>query len=105
MFENDAAAGRRVSWRTGERTAIAELDLGRSARVAIARLEEDITKGQMVAGYTLSGWDGGSWRVLSKGATIGYARLDRFDPAALIKVRLTIEDAVSPPEPVRIKLF
>ena len=106
MFENDVAAGRRVGWqRTGQRTAIAELDLGRSATVAVARLEEDITKGQMVASYTLSGSDGSSWRVLSKGTTIGYARLDRFDPAALIKVRLAIEDAVSPPEPVRIKLF
>ena len=96
----------RVAWqRTGERTAVAELDLGRNATVAIARLEEDITRGQTIARYTLSGSDGGDWRMLSKGATIGYARLDRFEPTPLRRVRVTIEDAVAPPEPLRIKLF
>ena len=106
MFEIDLAAGSQVRWqRTGDRTAVAELDIGRSASVSIARLEEDITKGQMVASYTLSGFDGGEWRTLSKGTTIGYARLDRFEPATLRRVRLTIEDAAAPPEPISIKLF
>ena len=106
MFATDLAAGSQVRWqRTGGRTAIAELDLGRSAAISIARLEEDIAKGQMVASYTLSGSDGGEWRTLSKGATIGYARLDRFEPATLRRVRLTIEDGAAPPEPISIKLF
>jgi alpha-L-fucosidase len=106
MFETDLAAGARVSWqRTGARTAIAELDLGRTTSVTIARLEEDITKGQMVAGYTLSGSDGGEWRTLSKGTTIGYARLDRLEPAPLRRVRVTIDDAVASPEPIGIKLY
>jgi alpha-L-fucosidase len=106
MFETDLAAGARVSWqRTGERAAIAEIDLGRLATVAIARLEEDITKGQMIAAYTLTGSDGGEWRTLAKGTTIGYARLDRFEPVSLRRVRVSIDDAVAPPVPVRIKLF
>ena len=106
MFAADLAAGSQVRWRrTGDRTAIAELDLDRSAPVSIARLEEDIMKGQMVASYTLSGSDGGEWRTLSKGATIGYARLDRFEPATLRRVRVSIDDAAAPPEPISIKLF
>jgi len=106
MFETNLAAGVRVSWqRTGERTAIAELDLGRLATVAIARLEEDITQGQVIAAYTLEGSDGGEWRTLSKGTTIGYARLDRFAPVSLRRVRVSIDDAVASPAPMRIKLF
>jgi alpha-L-fucosidase len=106
MFGTDLAAGMPPTWRrTGERTAAAELDLGRDATVAVARLEEDVTRGQMVASYTLSGSDGASWRVLSKGRTIGYARLDRFEPTRLRRVRLTVDESVAPPEPIRIKLF
>lgn len=106
LFATDLAAGARPSWRrSGERTAVAELDLGREVTASIARLEEDITKGQAVARFTLSGFDGTSWRVLATGATIGYARLARFEPVKLRQVRLTIEDAAARPEPVAIKLF
>ena len=59
----------------------------------------------MVARYTLSGFDRGAWRVLSKGTTIGSARIDRFEPATLRRARLTIDDAIAPPEPIRISLF
>lgn len=57
------------------------------------------------ARHTFSGVDGGAWRVLSGGTTIGYARLDRFEPAAVRRVRLVIEEAVAPPEPIGIKLY
>jgi alpha-L-fucosidase len=106
MFGSDLAAGLPRTWRrTGERTAVAELDLGRGATVAVACLEEDVTKGQMVGSYTLSGSDGASWRVLSKGRTIGHARLDRFEPTTLRRVRLSVDESVARPEPIRIKLF
>jgi alpha-L-fucosidase len=106
MFTTDLAAGSQIRWqRTGERAALAELELGRSAAVSIARLEEDITKGQLVASYTLSGSDGGDWRTLSKGTTIGYARLDRLEATTVRRVRVAIEDAIAPPEPIRIKLY
>jgi alpha-L-fucosidase len=106
LFATDVAAGARATWRrTGERTAVAELDLGREVTASIARLAEDITKGQAVARFTLSGSDGTSWRVLATGATIGYARLARFEPVKLRRVRLTIEDAAARPEPLGIKLF
>jgi alpha-L-fucosidase len=106
LFASDHAFARRVKWqRTGDRTATAEVDLGKTVTASIVRLEEDITKGQMVARYSFSGVDGGAWRVLSRGTTIGYARLDRFEPAAVRRVRLVIEEAVAPPEPIGIKLY
>jgi alpha-L-fucosidase len=77
---------------------------GREATVAIADLREDIAQGQSVARYTLRGLVAGSWRVLSQGTTIGYRKLDRFQPVGVSGVRLEIEEAVGPSQPVRVAL-
>jgi alpha-L-fucosidase len=107
LFANDLAAGTRLAWhRTGERTAVGELDLGRPVTVAIARLEEPVEAGQTVARYTLQGSDGGSWRALSTGTTIGYAKLDRFSPVALRRLRVAVETvARGRAEALRIRAY
>jgi alpha-L-fucosidase len=106
LFRSDLAAGRPAAWRaTGERSAGLEIDLGRETAMGIADLREDITRGQVVARYTLEGHDGERWRALSRGTTIGYRKLDRFEPAAVRRVRLTIEKALEPPRPVRVRLY
>jgi alpha-L-fucosidase len=105
-FAEDLAARRRVAWRrTGERTAVAEVDLGRLTRAATIRLEEPIERGQAVARYTVEASGETAWRPIAAGTTIGYAKLDRFEPAVIRNVRVTIEDAVAPPEPIRIKIY
>ena len=105
-FARDLARGRPLRWRvTGERSASAELELPRSVTVGLADLREDISRGQLVAGYRLEGSDGGDWRVLARGTTIGYRKLDRFPPTMIRRVRLRIEDALAPPRPVRLALF
>jgi len=106
LFADDLAARRRVRWhRTGKRTAVAEIDLGRSITVGIADLGEDIAHGQAVARYRLEASDGGQWRTLVRGTTIGFRKLDRFDPVAARRVRLTIEEAVDTPQPVSIGIY
>jgi alpha-L-fucosidase len=105
LFARDVAAGRTPSWRvTGPRTAEAELDLGRPETVGIADLAEDVEHGQVVARYTLEGANGGEWRALSRGATIGFRKLDRFPPQTVRRVRLRVLDAVEAPRPLRIAL-
>ncbi len=106
LFAEDLGAGRQVGWRvTSERTAVAAVDLADTVRVGLARLEEDITQGQAVARDTLLGADEGNWRVLARGTTIGYARLDRFPPTRVRRVRVVVEDAVSAPAPLRITVY
>ena len=101
MFGVDLAGGKRVVWqRTGARTATADLDLGRDVQVTIVRLEEDVAKGQAVARYSLAGFERRRMARADEGATIGDARLDRFAPTVLRRIRLTIEEAVSAPEPL-----
>ncbi len=98
----------RPTWRrAGARSAVAEWSLAGTATPAVARLAEDITRGQRVARYALHGLNAatGGWNVLSHGTTIGYARLDRTAAVPVRRVRLVIEDAVAPPLPVDLDLY
>jgi alpha-L-fucosidase len=106
IFAHDLVEGQRLSWRsTGARSAVGEIDLGRATPMSIVRLEEDITKGQVVARYSVAGFDGGNWRELTRGTTIGHAKLDRFESTSVRRVRLTIEDALEAPRRVHMRLF
>ena len=106
LFADDLGAGARVTWRrTGARTAERDIGLDRTVPAEVVRIEEDIARGQAVARYAVHGSDGGPWHVLSRGSTIGYAKLDRFAPTGVRRIRLVIEDAVAAPEPVTVRLY
>ena len=107
MFAVDLAAGTRLDWqRTGELTATAVVDFGSEVTATIVRLEEDITKGQHVARYTLEAESRtGDWQELARGTTIGYTKLDRFPSVTLKRIRVTIEEALMPPERLAIKVY
>jgi len=47
----------------------------------------------------------GNWRELARGTTIGYRKLDRFEPVPVRLVRVVVEDGVATPRPLRIGLF
>ena len=98
---------RRVAVRpAGQAGAVVEWELSHSARPVIARLAEDIVRGQRVAAYRLEGSQGGQWRELTAGTTIGHAKLDRLaDGAPVRRVRLVITRSLDQPEPVSLQLF
>jgi alpha-L-fucosidase len=73
--------------------------------VAVADLREDIARGQSVARYRLEGRINGRWRELSRGTTIGYRKLDRFEPATITGARLRVEETVGSAGPLAIRLF
>ncbi|HUS21727.1 MAG TPA: alpha-L-fucosidase [Aeromicrobium sp.] len=94
-FRPPAAGGARVEW-----------ELRRPASPRIARLSEDITRGQRVASYHLEGSQGGRWQTLASGTTIGHAKLDRLvDSPVFRRLRLVIDEWIATPEPVAIQLF
>ena len=106
VFERDLARdARRTSSVFASGRAEFELDLGRAVTVAVARLEEDITRGQSVARYTLYGAVDRDWRVLSHGSTIGSTKLDLFEPVTVRRVRLAIEDAAGIPQGIAVRLY
>jgi hypothetical protein len=79
--------------------------LGVVSTVSVVRLEENISRGQIVASYRVDGaGDDGAWRGLSRGTTIGHAKLDRVHES-LRRLRVTIEDALAEPEPISVTLY
>jgi len=106
MFANDLALTARRTWRvTGPHSAELELDLGNTVPISIARLQEDITRGQSVSKYTIYGTTDDNWRALSRGTTIGYTKLDRFAPTPARRVKVVIENSLTAPEPAVLKIY
>ncbi|MGH7620397.1 MAG: alpha-L-fucosidase [Gemmatimonadaceae bacterium] len=106
IFAVDHAAKSSMTWRdTGPRTGELEVRLERPVAINLARFGEPIARGQRVARYTLEGTQGGEWRELSHGTTIGYTKLDRFPATSVSRVRLKIDDAVGPPGRVTLELY
>ena len=105
MFERDLARDAKTTWQMSGRTATLELALPRSSSVTIVRLEEDITQGQRVASYSVMGESGGVWKTLSRGTTIGHAKLDRFLPTQVGRIRVSIEEAIGVPRPLAVRVY
>jgi len=82
------------------RAILYEFEYRGGGSIGMTRLAEDISKGQVVAGYTLEGREraGSPWIRLARGATIGYAKIDRFPALALRSFRLLIHEALDSPK-------
>ena len=107
LFAHDMADGARRTWRvTGAVSGELLVELTRTSSVSIVRLEEAINRGQVVAQYRVDGaGEDGVWRELSRGTTIGYAKLDRVRGTDVRRLRVTIEDAIAEPETIGIKVY
>ena len=106
LFANDRASHAAPNWRlTGPRSGELTLSLGATLPVSVVRLAEDIGRGQRVAAYRIdAAADDGVWRELSRGTTIGHAKMDRVKGSAR-NLRITIEDAVAEPERLEVRCF
>jgi alpha-L-fucosidase len=105
-FADDVTRGLTRMWRdVGARAAQLEVTLPRAAPIAAIDLREDITQGQRVAAFTLSGRVNGAWQSLAAGSTIGYRRATRIAPVSVDALRLDITEAVEPVLEVAIAAF
>lgn len=73
------------------------------ALVETIRLAEPIEHGQAVARYRVEGMVDGQLRVLSRGTTIGYAKIDRIEPVRVSSLMVTAEESVAPVGPLVIR--
>ena len=106
LFEEDLAAQARHEWRlTSERGGELLVTVPRQRAITFARLEEDISRGQVVSRYTIYGASkGGPWRELGSGTTIGYTRLHALTARDVEQVRLVVEGVDALVAPV-MKLY
>jgi alpha-L-fucosidase len=106
LFADDLSRGRNWARQsTGERSAVAEIDLGRATTIGIVDLRENIAEGQIVSSYSVEALVGANWQTLTRGSTIGYRKLDRITPVEARRVRVHIENALERPQPLTIRLY
>lgn len=106
IFAANLAAGARTNWQPergagGEKT----VELAKAERVSIVDLSEKIEEGQRVGRYAVEGRQNGSWRELSTGTTIGYRKLDQFEPVVIDAVRVRVLDNVESPLELGVSLY
>jgi len=104
-FGHDLIANRTREANGQEATATIDIALGDPTTIAAMRLGEDIVTGQVISRYSAMGFAGGEWRGLCRGTTVGYARIDRFPPVTVTRVRVSVEDALGIPVLTTIRLF
>jgi alpha-L-fucosidase len=71
-------------------------------------MKEDLRKGQSVEAFAFDIWDGGGWKEIARGTTVGYKKLLRFASVETDKVRLRVLKArgeISVFGPERFGLF
>lgn len=97
---SNAVDGRkRTFWapQSSETESWLEVDLQQPTTFNVAMVQEHIAEGQRVSRYRIEAWDGNNWKVIARGTTIGYKKLDRFEKVTAVKVRLVIESALAEP--------
>jgi alpha-L-fucosidase len=80
------------------------LVLPRATRIDAVRLAENIVDGQTVSRYAVEGLTDAGWRPLSRGTTIGYAKIDKFEPATVTRLRMTV-DSLAPSPTVSVTWY
>jgi alpha-L-fucosidase len=106
IFRTNALGSRPVPWRPiGPRAAQAAVTFETPVTVSVTDVREPIERGQVVARYLVQGLTRGGWQPVARGTTIGYRKLDRFDPVEVSAIRVTIEDALDTPPVVAVAAY
>jgi len=109
LLRDDITSGHPPQWRhTSDRSAVCEIHFGRERTVTITDLREHIAEGQVISQYTVEGATdpaGKQWQPLARGTTIGYRKLDRFTPARVHALRVTVEAIVPNTRPIQVKAY
>ena len=101
LFGHDIATNARKT----PRASSVDIELPAPTEIRVVRLSENVARGQRVARYTVTGSNDSVERVLARGTTIGYTKIDRIEPTTVRRVRVTIDDAVDTLEPIEIRLY
>lgn len=105
--ENILDGDNKTFWTTasGITNCTLELELGDEKSFDRLLLQENIRNGQRVEAFNLEYWDGLQWHVFTKGTTIGYKRLLRFEQINTSKIRFNILSSRDCPEISELGLF
>jgi alpha-L-fucosidase len=75
----------------GSETATVEMEWKSPVSFSIAETKEFIAEGQRIEAYRIEFWEGGEWKTIVKGTTIGHRKLDRFEKVTASRIRWSFE--------------
>ena len=75
-----------------------EVDLGTARTFNVARIQENIARGERVQSYRVEAFVDGKWQTLTSGKVIGHKQLRRFPAITARQIRLVIDKASAAPE-------
>ena len=81
-------------------TSTAPLEIGSAEPRTFDRavMMEQLDSGQHVERYVVEAWDGGEWKTLVTGTTIGHRKIDIFPRTSASRVRLRILESAGAPQ-------
>ena len=82
------------------RTRRFEIDVPGGMKPSLASIREDLTNGENVRCFAISGYDGKVWRSVAHDWNIGHRRLVRFRPGPYSRFRLDVWGFAGNPDPV-----
>jgi len=82
-----------------------EVDLGERKSFDRLLLQENIRNGQRIESFSLQYLNDGKWKEFTRGTTVGYKRILRFDEVKAEKVRLIIHSSRDLPEISEMGLY
>jgi alpha-L-fucosidase len=80
-------------WATddGVGRAVLTVDFGKPTAFDHLMMQEPIQLGQRIHGFTLEQEQGGAWKAVTRGTTVGYKKIMKFAPVTATRVRVTLE--------------
>lgn len=89
----------------GLRNCLVEIDLGKTTTFNTIMLQEYIPLGQRVKAFSINVWDGGRWKPVASGTTIGHKRILQFPEVKTQKIQIVILDAKASPVLSEISVY
>ncbi len=94
-------------WTTPDDATTGTIELSWATPVTVDQLlmQENFRNGQRVESFVLETAEGGGWKEISRGTTIGYKRILRFAPVTTSKLRVRILASRANPEIAALELY
>ncbi|MDR2474727.1 MAG: alpha-L-fucosidase [Bacteroidales bacterium] len=94
-------------WTTSgtDNTTVIEFVSDREICFDLLELQENIKIGQRIESFRLEHFSGSSWVEITRGTTVGYKRILRFEPTTARQIRLVIESSRMNPALSEIGLY
>jgi alpha-L-fucosidase len=90
---------------TSGKGKLVELDLGWTARIDHVITMENIAEGERVREYVIEGLVSGQWKELCRGSSIGYKKIDQFNPTEVSKVHVRVVKSVAEPQVRKLAVY